>query len=254
MSSSGRKGVLTNLNPLFNSDDVHFTLTTDTFRKYVREDLPSSSEMFVTLHYDSRSMSHSLLSSHRKPASSEISTDSRDQKLKESKKNIYNLVAESSKFIVEGKENINSHLSPAHRYTVNFSKLCSSQVGAEHMDYYDFEYRDSGACFYRNSIFSCGDQHQNWFGIIPNDGAVAISLAKTSIYFKSNYSTSLSEDKQLNSNAANISCKESSCDKNLPTFEKQTESKNHGANLSYLPAWLVIVRREQVSCEKLFSK
>lgn len=71
------------------------------------------------------------------------------------------------------------------------------------------------------------------------------------MYFKSNYSTSLSKDKQLNSNAANIFCKESSCDKNLPTFEKQTESKNRGENLSYLPAWLVIVRREQVSYEKL---
>uniref|UniRef100_A0A095AQA6 Uncharacterized protein n=1 Tax=Schistosoma haematobium TaxID=6185 RepID=A0A095AQA6_SCHHA len=246
MSSSGRKSVLTSLNPLFNSDNAHFPLTTDTFTKYVREDLTSSSEMFVTLHYDSRSMGHSLLSSHRKPTSAEISTDSPDHKPKGNRKNIYNLVAESNKFIVEGKEN-NNYPSPAHRYTVNFSKLCSSQVGAEHMDYYDFEYRDSGACFYRNSIFSCGDQHQNWFGIIPNDGAVAISLAKTSVYFKPNYSTSLSEGKQLNSNAANIFCKESSCDKNLPTFEKQTESKNRGENLSYLPAWLVIVRREQGS-------
>lgn len=157
MSSSGRKSVLTSLNPLFNSDNAHFPLTTDTFRKYVREDLPSSSEMFVTLHYDSRSMGHSLLSSHRKPTSAEISTDSPDQKPKGNKKNIYNLVAESNKFIVEGKENNNNYPSPAHRYTVNFSKLCSSQVGAEHMDYYDFEYRDSGACFYRNSIFSCGE-------------------------------------------------------------------------------------------------
>uniref|UniRef100_A0A5K4F030 Rap-GAP domain-containing protein n=1 Tax=Schistosoma mansoni TaxID=6183 RepID=A0A5K4F030_SCHMA len=247
MSSDEGKSILASSNPSFNSNNFHPTYTTDTFTKYMRADLPSSSEMFITLHYDSRSMSHSLLSNYRNPASVEISTDSPVQKPKENKKSIYNLVAESSKFIVEGNENNDNYASSAHRYTVNFSKVCSSQVGAEHMDYYDFEYRDSGACFYRNSIFSCGDQHQNWFGIIPNDGAIAISLVKTSIYFKSNYGTSPSEDKQSHSNTANISCKESNCDKNLPTFDKQTESKNPGTNLNYLPAWLVIVRREQGS-------
>ncbi|CAH8872977.1 unnamed protein product [Trichobilharzia szidati] len=159
----------------------------------------------------------------------------------------YNLVAESDRFVVEGNEACQENISPAQRYTVNFSKLHYDDFSLSNTTTNDFEYRDTGACFYRNSILSCGDQHQNWFGIIPGDGAVAISLVKTSVYFYSHLGKPRPQFNHLSHKSTDNLSSAVAGDTNLVSSADSPVTNGHEANLNYLPAWLVIVRREKGS-------
>ncbi|CAH8630466.1 unnamed protein product [Heterobilharzia americana] len=235
MPVSGRKYLLPNEKLLSISNSVHSSMTEDVNLRLIADEQQPGTDVFVTLYYDSRSLYHNLPVVHRF-SSTEDNSGPYDQKVVENHRELYDLVACSNKFFVEGKETCDHSVSQSQRYTVNFSKTHYSDSSPYKMNCCDFEYRDSGACFYRNSILSYDDQHQNWFGIIPGEGAVAISLVKTSVYFNSHLPSSKSEDDQSNTKSTDCPITERIGDKNSQLSEKNSLHNGHGTNVNYLPA------------------
>ncbi|VDQ00514.1 unnamed protein product [Trichobilharzia regenti] len=246
MSINGTKHGLNNKKPMLLSSPSQPSLTAETLTKFTKDYFPVNTDMFVMLYYDSRSLSHSLPTTYRHSLMESKIVASKRMTV-ETRNEWYNLVAESDKFVVEGNEACQENISPAHRYTVNFSKLHYDDFSLSSTSTSDFEYRDTGACFYRNSILSCGDQHQNWFGIIPGDGAVAISLVKTSVYFYSHLGKPRLQFNHLSHKSTDNLSSAVAGDRNLSSPPDSPVTNGHEANLNYLPAWLVIVRREKGS-------